>query len=226
MFRDNSPGFISIIWHERTRIRIGSIKSFYKQPKKNKQPYSNSRAKLSASRVRSFQYKQPNMNILGFKMTLEKVKANEFAAVESDGTDCLMQCGWTFHTDAQPSSMCLLCIALDVFPHESILRLIQDREKFSSHCKRQKRENNTRTLNKRQMGIDNTRSSGAANPMINTSKFRPIDAFCQSCLRWWRSELGFSSVSWAAPAAAGGEVPFSQDARASCCSLRLCRLKA
>lgn len=48
-------------------------------------------------------------------------------------------CCSTFNTDAQPGSVCLLCIALDVLPNESILSFIQNGEKLCSHWNRKQR---------------------------------------------------------------------------------------
>lgn len=51
----------------------------------------------------------------------------------------------TFHADAQPGSMGLFGVALDVFPYKCVLRLIQDGEKFSPRLsEEQKEEGNER----------------------------------------------------------------------------------
>lgn len=57
----------------------------------------------------------------------------------------MCQCLTTFNADPQPSSVGLLCIALDVLPYESVLRLIQDGQKLSSDWQGQDGEKGKKT---------------------------------------------------------------------------------
>lgn len=61
--------------------------------------------------------------------------------------ECVTVNWLTFDTDAQPGSVCLLCIALDVLPDKAVLSFIQDGEKLCSHWRRKQEEKEKCELN-------------------------------------------------------------------------------